>query len=300
MKKRIISMMLTAVLGISLVLGAVPAESVSADAVAAKPYISFGADLNKKEKASVMSMLGVNQSQLGQYQVITVTNDEEHKYLDSYLSKDVIGTRALSSVKIEKAEEGKGIQVTTHNINYCSSGMYTNALTTAGVMDATVTVAGPFELSGTAALVGTMKAYESMTGKKLEAANEDAAVNELVVTSELGEEVGADKAERLVALAKQKIIDGNLSSQEDIEKAIKESAEQVDIKDLTDEQIKELASLFEKIKSLNLDIDKIKQQAETVYNRLQELGENVESAKGILEKLVDFFESIANSIANLF
>ena len=66
------------------------------------------------------------------------------------------------------------------------------------------------------------------------------------------------------------------------------------------EQIKELASLFEKIKSLNLDIDKIKQQAETVYNRLQELGENVESAKGILEKIVDFFESIANSIANLF
>ena len=38
--------------------------------------------------------------------------------------------------------------------------MYENALTTAGVTDATVTVAGPFNITGTAALVGAMNAYE--------------------------------------------------------------------------------------------------------------------------------------------
>ena len=61
------------------------------------------------------------------------TNAEEHKYLDTYLDKSVIGTRALSSVKIEEADAGAGITVETHNISFCTEEMYTNALVTAGI-----------------------------------------------------------------------------------------------------------------------------------------------------------------------
>ena len=45
--------------------------------------------------------------------------------------------------------------------------MYENALATAGIENADIKVAGPFNISGTAALVGAIKAYENMTGEEV-------------------------------------------------------------------------------------------------------------------------------------
>lgn len=63
-----------------------------------KPYVSLGADLSANDRAIVLKLLGVTEDDLKNYTVTTITNADEHKYLDSYLSKSVIGTRALSSV----------------------------------------------------------------------------------------------------------------------------------------------------------------------------------------------------------
>ena len=98
---------------------------------------------------------------------IYVTNQEEHKYLGSYISKAKIGTKALSSSKITIGEENSGLNVTTHNINWVSEQMYVNAMTTAGVKDADVYVTAPFTVSGTAALTGILKAYETTTQVKI-------------------------------------------------------------------------------------------------------------------------------------
>ena len=62
-----------------------------------------------------MNLLGVNPAELDSYKVIYVTNEQEHQYLDQYISADVIGTKALSSVLIRPAEEGAGLNVTTYN-----------------------------------------------------------------------------------------------------------------------------------------------------------------------------------------
>ena len=120
----------------------------------------------------------------------TVTNAEEHEYLDSYLSNSIIGSRALSSVLVEGKKDGSGINVTTSNITYCTPGMYENALATAGIENADIKVAGPFNISGTAALVGAIKAYENMTGEQVSEENADTATNELVVTGQVAENVG--------------------------------------------------------------------------------------------------------------
>ena len=72
------------------------------------------------------------------------------------MDKSVIGSRALSSVLVEGKKDGNGIRVTTKNITYCTPGMYENALATAGIKDADIVVAGPFKISGTAALVGAI------------------------------------------------------------------------------------------------------------------------------------------------
>ena len=155
--KKIIAVMLV------LSVGFIPALPARADSVELKPFLSLGADLTKEQRKTVLSLLDVRENELSDYEVIEITNQDEHDYLDDYLSASVIGTKALSSVRVEKVGEEKGIRVETKNITYCTSGMYTNALTTAGVTDAEVVVAGPFGISGTAALVGALQAYEKMT-----------------------------------------------------------------------------------------------------------------------------------------
>ena len=174
MKKKGIALLLT-----GLMIAATP-FSVYADREDAKlnvPYVSLGADLNTTERAAVLHFLGVTEEELKEYTVATVTNKDEHDYLDSYLDKSVIGSRALSSVLVEGKKDGNGINVTTKNITYCTPGMYENALATAGIKDADIIVAGPFEISGTAALVGAIKSYENMTGETVKTENVETATN---------------------------------------------------------------------------------------------------------------------------
>lgn len=284
---------------LALVTVLLPVLPARADSVELKPYLSLGADLTEEQKRTVLSLLDVQESELSDYEVIEITNQDEHEYLDDYLSAAVIGSKALSSVRIEKVGDESGIRVETKNISYCTSGMYTNALTTAGITDAEVVVAGPFEISGTAALVGAMKAYETMTGEKVDEKNADAATNELVITGDLGQELGVETAEELVALAKQRVVDANVSSTGEIREIIEDSAKELNVT-LTEEQKEELTKLFDKIKGLDLDVDKLKQQAEEVYNKLQNLGLDVEKASGILEKITQFFENLADKISSFF
>ena len=168
MKKKGIALLLTGVIMASC---SMPVYADREDAKLDVPYISLGADLNAQEKASVLELLGVSEKDLEDYTVATVTNKDEHNYLDSYLDKSVIGSRALSSVLVEGKEDGNGIHVTTKNITYCTPGMYENALATAGIKDADIVVAGPFKISGTAALVGAIKSYENMTGEEVKEEN---------------------------------------------------------------------------------------------------------------------------------
>lgn len=272
---------------------------IKADSVEMKSFISFGADLKPAEKATVMELLGVTEADLQNYEVVEITNQEEHEYLDDYLSANVIGTRALSSVKVEKGEEGSGIGVDTENITYCSSGMYCNALITAGVEDAMITVAGPFKISGTAALVGVMKSYEIMTGEEISEENADAATNELVVTGEIGASVGDEEATNFFALAKQKVVEGDLSSEEEISQAVNEAAKSVNIQ-LTDEQKQKVVVALDKIKNLNIDTESLKEQAKDIYNQIKDMGIDTEQVEGFLGKLGSFFSGFLDSVSDFF
>lgn len=275
-----------------------PVGRVRADAVAAKPYIAFGANLSASQKQTVMDLLAVTQEELADYETITVTNAEEHEYLDSYLDKSVIGTRALSSVKVEESEDS-GVSVETFNINYCTEEMYTNALVTAGITDARVTVAAPFEISGTAALVGAMKAYGVMTGEEVDSESADAATNELVVTGELADSVGSEEATEIVAMLKDKVISGELSSEEEIQEALEEVSGEFDVT-LTEQQKTDLTKLMQKISELDLDVETLQKQAETIYDKLKELDINMETAKSWWGKIADFFSSLFEKIADFF
>ncbi len=265
------------------------------DAVIDKPYVALGADLKESERAKVLELLGVTEAELKDCDVVTITNEDEHKYLDSYLDAGVIGTRALSSVMVVGKEAGNGINVSTNNISYCTSGMYRNALITAGVEDADITVAGPFSISGTAALVGAIKAYETMTGEEVPEVNLDAANNELVITGEIVESVGdPEKVEQLMALVKQEVAEGAVSGSEDIKNLVKQAADELEIR-LSDEDRDKITGLMDKIDGLDLNVDAIKEQAKDLYHKLENLDFNFDA-----ESVGNFFTRIIDAIVGFF
>lgn len=276
-------------------------QTIKADSIDT-PYIALGADLTAEQRAVVLELLGVTEEDLANYQVVTVTNEEEHQYLDSYLDASVIGTKALSSVVVEKQSEGTGIQVRTSNITYCTTGMYQNALATAGLQDAQVRVAGPTNISGTAALVGAMKAYEAMTGEEVSPENADAATEELVTTSELGETLGdQDKAEALIGAVKDTVVAQEADSPEEIEAIINDTAQQLDIQ-LSEEDTAQITSLMEKIGELDLDVDALKEQAADLYEKLESMDIHIseEQVRGFLGKLSDWLGSVWNAFSGIF
>lgn len=282
---------------LSLAGAAAESEKVYADQIDA-PYLALGADLSESEKSTVLNLLGVDASQLDQYMIVTVTNADEHAYLDAYLDASVIGSRALSSVVVEKKEEGAGIKVKTSNISYCTTGMYQNALATAGLENAEVRVAGPFNISGTAALVGAMKAYGEMTGKTINPENADAATEELVITSELGESLGEqEQAEALIGAVKDIIVAEEVEEPEKIEAVIDDTAKKMNIQ-LSEEDKAKIAGLMEKIGSLDLNVDALKEQAKDLYQKLEDMDIQIsgEQVKGVLATIISWLEKIINVI----
>jgi uncharacterized protein YpuA (DUF1002 family) len=260
-------------------------------------YVSLGADLKESERATVLELLGLTEDDLNNCTVIQTTNAEEHEYLDDYLDNSLIGSRALSSVKVISTSEGSGINVETHNITYCTTTMYENALATAGIENAEVTVAGPFNVSGTAGLIGAIKAYETMTGNEADPDNVDAATQELVTTSELGEDMeDQDTAANLVGAVKDKVVSEGLTSEEDIEDAIDSVATQMDV-DLTDSQKEQIAELMDDIKDLDLDVDTLKEQAQGLYDKLDSMGIDLSSVDtdGLFDKICNWAKSVWNS-----
>ena len=261
-----------------------------------KPYLSLGANLSEEQRDKVLSLLGINPAELSEYDVIYTTIEEEYQYLGEYLSAETMGKRSLSSVLVVKREQGHGINITTKNISYCTIGMYKNALITAGITDADIIVAGPFPISGTAALVGAMKAYAVMTGEEVSQESMDAAVNELVVTGELADTLGDTKqVEEFIAYLKQKIVEEGLDSEEEIQKAIKEASKEFHIS-LSDKDMEKINQLLQKISDLDLNLDSLMSQARDLYDRLADIGKS----SGFFEKIAEFFRSIWETILSWF
>lgn len=292
--KKWISLLL--VLAMTLGMG-INAGAASGD----QPILALGADLSAEQRTTVLGILGVSEADLADYDVIYVTNEEEHQYLDAYLSSSVIGTRALSSVLIRPADEGAGLNVTTYNISYCTIDMYTNALLTAGLEDADVYVAAPSNISGTSALIGAVKGYADMTGSSVDETALETAVNELVVTGEIGDVLGdSETASDIVAYIKQQIIEQGVDSDADIETIIRNAMEEFDIS-LSDEDVAKLVELMNKISKLDIDVNALAQQASQLYEKLKGMGldlENIDTEQ-VGNFITRFFDRIVELINSL-
>ena len=263
-----------------------------------KPYLALGADLSDDQKNIVLSLMGIDPANLANYNVTYVTNAQEHQYLDSYVDSFKIGSKSWSSVVIVKRKKGNGLNISTNNITYCTVGMYKNALTTAGITDADIIVAGPKPISGTAALVGIFEAYEAMTGEAVQDNVVDAALNELVVTGELEASIQGltdQEVEEFIAYIKSLIAEKGLTDEKSINEAIDEACDKYGVT-LSDDERQKIVDLLLKITSLGMDLSGLVDYAASLYNSCKNGG----SSSGIIASIGNFFGNIFSAIGEFF
>lgn len=296
-----------------------PSETPEDDALAEsivnntnRPFLALGNDLSEEQLEIVLSEMGIAKEDLTNYDIVYITNDMEHKYLDSYIDPAVIGSYSLSCVMIKENTSG-GIRVTTRNINYCTINMYKNALLTAGVENADVLVVGPFPISGTAALIGAWSAYEEMTGETLDEDRKTAALAEMITIGDLtdgeSEEDNA-KMQDLIDYVKAEVIANGLTSIDEIREAINQAQKQFNIT-LTEDEINAIIAIMQKIASLDIDPSKLLEQAGDLYNKYGDtiLADAKAALDGIFtdevktslwDSIKAFFETLFEAIVNFF
>lgn len=288
--KRLLCIILAVLMFASLGAAAYADGEVQARAV-------IGANLDENQIAAVYQLFNVKR---GDVKEMTVTNAEEREYLEGYVDESLIGTRSISCVYVELLAEGAGMDVTTSNITWCTPEMYISALATAGITDARVVVAAPFEVSGTAALTGVYKAYEDLTGKKLDDLAKAVSTQELTITGELANEIGEMDSTSIVNDLKMMLDETAQMTDEEIREQIIQIAATYNVT-LTDNQINQLISLCRSLEGL--DADALKSRVEEVQNTLKKVSEAktqvvgfVERVKKVVTSVKSFFEKIGDII----
>ncbi|AKA67279.1 DUF1002 domain-containing protein [Clostridium scatologenes] len=239
-----------------------PLSQVHADAY---KNVTLGADLTDSQKQEMLKYFGVTKEEAN---VLEVNREEEAKYLKGVATEKQLGTRSISCSYVEPTNEG-GLKISTHNIYWVNESMIRNALITAGIKNANVKAAAPFNVSGTAALTGILKGFENSTGgKKIDENKKEAANAELVTTGNLGEKIGQDKAAGLVNEVKKEVVKEKPKNQEQVEKIVKDVTGKYNY-NLSDADIKNLTSLMNKINGLNLNFNDLKSQLNGVTDQLK-------------------------------
>lgn len=270
-----------------------PLQSL-ADAAVGDTIITLGEDLSEQQRTNILNEMNAPKDA----QIITVTNKEEHKYLGNYVAESIIGPKTFSSSSITIGEKGSGLEVETHNINWVTDEMYINALITAGVKDAKIYVTAPFEVSGTGALTGLIKAYEISADKTIPEDVKQAANEEMVKTAELGEKIGTDNASALIAKIKEEMAKNPPKTDEELKNIILNAAKELGIT-LTDEQIQSLIDLFNKFKNINIDWNQVSDQLNAAKDKISKFLES-EEGQGFLDSLKQFFIDLIDGIKALF
>lgn len=282
--------LISALLAVCLLAGAVPALAV--DAGEARAVI--GANLTDEQIADVYKNFGISR---GDVTELRVTNADERKYLSGYVDDSVIGTNSISCVYIEVLDEGEGLDVTTSNINWCTSQMYVSALATAGITDAKIIVAAPFEVSGTAALTGVYMAYEDITGEELDETAKLVSTQELTLTAELADKIGSYDSVEIVNELKLLLGETRNMTDEQLRAEIVSIASDLGVT-LTDTQINQLISLCRSLEKLNPD--ELKAKVESVQNTIAKLGQAKETVSNFFEGVKNVWNSIVDFFKGLF
>lgn len=236
----------------------VAASAVPAMADAMK-VVTLGADLSDAQKQTMLNYFKVNTNEV---QIMYITNEDEVRHLSSYIPMEQIGTRTVSCAYVKPTTSG-GIKVRTANLNYVTCNMIATTLSTSGVTNCEVVAACPFEVSGTGALTGVIMAYQTASGEQLDETKVELATQEMVITGELGEEVGQDEAVNIVNEAKMEVLSNNIQNADEIYNIVIDIADQNNMM-MSAEQLEEIVTLLEQIAQQDYNYEDMKETLENV------------------------------------
>ena len=258
--------------------------------------VTIGANLNEQQRQTVLNYFGVKENEV---QIITVNNQEERKYLSGVATEAQLGRQTYSCSYVQPTEKGNGLHVKVSNLTFLNSSMLSSVLVSLGIYDANVVAMSPIgPISGTGALTGVMKAFENASGEKLDEEKKEIASEELIITGDIGKDIGQDKATGVINDIKTEIIKNGTSDTTQIADTINNITNNYNVT-LTDEQISKITSLMEQIAKKNYNYNEMKSSLKYVSNlvddNLKALGEGVD--KGFF---TDLFDSIKGFFGNLF
>ncbi|MGN1411589.1 MAG: DUF1002 domain-containing protein [Oscillospiraceae bacterium] len=256
--------------------------------------VTLGADLSETQKETVLNFFNVSEDEVI---IISVNNQEEREYLEGIVSNDIIGTRTLSCCYINPTNEG-GIQVKTANLTWVTENMLANALATAGVENCQVIATAPFQVSGTGALTGILKSYETASEETLDEDKKEAATEELVISAELTDVNEEDDVLKFMNDIKSEAISNDVS-EDKINDLITEKSEEHNVT-ISDEQLSKLNEWLKTLQSLNYNIESftnaINNLNDTIKSKAEGVEVNTQEAKGffarIWEAICSFFKSL--------
>ena len=291
LKKRISALLICS----SIVLGSItPAYADGANVV------TLGTNLSAEQKQMVLNYFGVKENEVV---ILEVNNKEERKYLEGVATEAQLGTRTYSCAYVQPTSKGNGLNVKTVNLTYVTSSMIASTLTTCGITDANVIAMTPLSggVSGTGALTGIMKAFEDATGKPLDEEKKEIASEELVITGDLGENIGQDKATGVINDIKTEIIKNNTQDNIQIADTINNITNNYNVT-LTPEQQEKLENLMTKVSEQDYDYKEMKDALNSVKDvvneKLNSIGEKVPTT--LINSVKQWFTRIGDWFANLF
>ncbi|MED3662250.1 DUF1002 domain-containing protein [Ureibacillus sp. FSL K6-8385] len=295
--KKCLSFLAALFLMFTLFSGQASAETKAINEKLGVPIVVYGANLSDSEKAMVREVLRVDEEP--EVDEITVSSQD----LVKYIKNGNPNARMYSSAKITREEEGKGLTVsivTPENITEVTSEMYANAMLTAGLEDATIEVAAPKPVTGHSALVGIYKAYEVKTGETLDVERTDVANDELQVATELADNANItdDQVAQLLTEIKKQIAEQKPASKEEVEQIVKDQLAKLNI-ELSEEDRQMLIDLMDRIRKLDIDFSKWKDQLSDLSSTIEE---NLQFLKdeGFWEKVKNFFNKLIDIISSWF
>ncbi|TDM18191.1 DUF1002 domain-containing protein [Macrococcoides canis] len=321
--KKFIILILTALLSMTLIIPQ-RAQAVTQEAWSEAVTV-YGAALeqNNELKDKTSELLQTDTQDKTTY----VYAEDLGKYLNLQSSNDVL----KSSIRIKKLSSGSGL---TLNINQSAGKItkitedtYKNALLTAGVTDADVTIAAAEDVTGESALAGVYKAFEAQ-GEPINQSKTQVAQNELNSISNINDQnAGVDgysqeQLNKAIAEAKAEIAQqgANLNTTE-IKNIVIQKIESNGLTNIiNDNQINIIVNFIENaqnngvfsgenkdkfIEGTKNYVDDIKNSEgfKKATDKAKELGNNISDTlkdEGFWDKIMNFIQSIIDWIMSLF
>lgn len=277
-----------------------------------KPTYVYGAGLSESQVEETAELLKIEN--LANVEPIRIMAADMKRYIGG----EPVDSSLFSSALVTKKEEGYGLQITVltpENITQITPQMYQNAAITAGVKDVDIAIGSIIKVTGESALTGIYKAFEA-NGEVLDSTRMQVGQDELETVNQINqehantEEFDSARLDQVMieikqALAELKERTGELATREDIERIINEALAKYNLQTIINQtQINNLLVFFEKYQQSGvLDAAEVKEQlrqmSTQVTDKLKDLVDQAQ-ASGLLDKVVQFFRELFQSLADLF